>query len=702
MSAHTLYLCEKPDQGRTIAQALGGGSKTPGGVIGSGWSVTWGFGHLLTPYMPHDYNEDYKKWEWEPLPIVPEKFKFKAKDGMATKQIAVIRKMMASATEVVISTDADREGELIAYEILNELKWKGVTKRLWLSDLTLPAVKKALGSLKDAQETKPLYWAAAGRTYADWLVGMNMSRAATLKLAAYGAKPMSVGRVQTPVLALIVDLERKIDKFKAEDYFEITAIVKASSGSLRMRHAPAAEKRIKDEASAKALLDKVQGARGPLTVKTEAKKQAPPPLLDLNALQQECNSRFSWSADKALKVMQALYETHHVLTYPRTDSTALPQEHKVNIPVIAEHLSGVPEFSGLLTNHVRVQMVGGARSSVYDDKKVTAHHAIVPTNQGADLGKLSPDELKLYLLVSRYWISAHLPDMEYLQTTVEMDANGVPLRASGRQITAQGWKVAFQTAAGQEEKKDEDEDEDTTEESDEATLPPLKNGEPGEVTKATLDRKKTKPPSRFTERSLLAAMKNVAAHVDDPAAKKRLKETSGIGTSATRANVIETLKTREYIRIKKRQITPTETAYVLIDAMRAVAPGYADPAMTAQWEDVLEMIASGGEPALMKRFVDGIASAVREDVQKIKDSGMQRMASTGGNTRPGSKAGAAGQKRKPNPEWEKAIAKGTPIKVEFDKRDKAKELGASWDKDRKTWVIPAGMDQAPFKKAGYL
>lgn len=695
MANDTLYLCEKPDQGRNIAKALGGGRKAEGGITGNGWSVTWGFGHLLTPYMPHDYDEDLKRWEWEPLPIVPPKFLFKAKDGMAKKQINNIRKFFKNAGEVVISTDADREGELIAYEILNELKWNGPTKRLWLSDLTLPAVQKALSALRDASETKPLYWAAMARTYADWIVGMNMSRAATLKLAAPGAKPMSVGRVQTPVLAMIVDLERKIEKFKPEDYFEITAKVQAASGTVAMRYAPPPEKRIKDQAQANALLAKVKGAQGPLSVKTEAKKQAPPALLDLNALQQECNSRFGWSADKSLKVMQALYETHHALTYPRTDCQVLPEEHKANIPTIAGHLSKVPEFSHLLSEHAQTEMTGMTRGSVYNDKKVTAHHAIVPTNQATDVSALTSDEKKLYLLVSRHWLAAHMPDMEYLQTTIGMDANGVPLKASGRQITKTGWKAAFQSPSGKEE--DAAEEDGAGEEEANANLPPLKDGETGTVSDANLDKKKTKPPQRFTEKSLLQAMKNVAAYVEDSAAKKKLKETSGIGTPATRANVIETLKARDYIRIKKRQLTPTETAFVLIDAMRATAPGYADPAMTAQWEDVLEMISKAENMDLMKKFVGGIASVVKTDVAAIKNSGIKRMAGDGKK-----KGGKTFTGPKLDGDWKAKIAKGTPLKVPFDDKDKAKEMGARWDGDRKTWVVPEGVDQTPFKSAGWL
>ncbi|MFZ3584228.1 DNA topoisomerase 3 [Loktanella sp. DJP18] len=692
MAQNTLYLCEKPDQGRKIAEALGGGKKVDGGITGEGWSITWGFGHLLTPYMPHDYNPDYKRWEWEPLPIVPAKFLFKAKDGLATRQIGFIRTLMKQATEVVISTDPDREGELIAYEILNELKWTGPTQRLWLSDLTLPAIKKALASLRDAAETKPLYWAAMARTYADWIVGMNMSRAATLKLAAPGGKPMSVGRVQTPVLAMIVDLERKVTGFKSEDYFEISAAVQTASGTVAMKFAPPAEKRITDLAQAQALLARCQGAKGALSVKTEAKKQAPPPLLDLNALQQECNSRFGWSADKALKVMQALYETHQALTYPRTDSQALPEEHKNNVPVISKNLGALSEFKHLVTESSSLI----ERSTVYNDKKVTAHHAIVPTNQATDLSKLTVDEKKLFLLVARYWFAAHLPDMEYLQTTITLDANGVPLRAGGRQITKLGWREAFLSPTGQEQDAAEAEEGAESETEDDVTLPPLKDSENGTVTKSQLDKKKTKPPARFTERSLLQAMKNIAAYVEDSAAKKKLKETSGIGTPATRANVIETLKVRDYIKIKKRQISPTETAFVLIDAMRATAPGYADPAMTAQWEDVLEMISQAENMDLMKKFVGGIAGVVRTDVAAIKDSGIKKMV---GTPKPGAKVFSG---PKLEGDWKAKIDNGTPINVPFDDKTKAKDMGARWHADKKSWVIPEGVDHTPFKSAGWI
>jgi len=683
MTARTLYLCEKPDQGKIIAKALGGGSKTQGGISGNDWIVTWAFGHLLTPFMPQDYDENLKRWEWDSLPIVPEKFRFKAKDGMSAKQLGAIRKHARSATEIIIATDADREGELIAYEILNDLGWKGSTRRLWLSDLTIPAVQKALSRIKPASETRPLYWAAAARTYADWIVGMNLSRAATLKLAARGGKPMSVGRVQTPVLTMIVDLERKIQNFKPEDYFEIRATVSAPGGSFTMRHAPPQEKRIKDRKAADALRARAEGARGPLSVKTEARKQAPPALPDLNALQQECNSRFGWSADKTLKVMQALYETHHVLTYPRTDSRALPEEHKANVPVIAGNLAGIPELGELAALLGQPQI----RSSVYDDSKVTAHHAIIPTNQAARLEDLTDDESRLYLLVARFWMAVHMPDLEFLQTTILLDANGVPFRATGRQVTRSGWKAVF-SGVPEGERDDKEAEQDDADAA--VALPPLKDKDPATVARAEVETRTTKPPARFTEKSLLQAMKNVAAYVDDPAAKKRLKETSGIGTPATRANVIETLKAREYIKLNKRQIVPLENGFVLVDAMRAAAPSYADAATTAQWEDVLDAIATGTDPAMTKRFVAGIADLVRKDLEILKTSDLQRIAAA-----PASGPRTASRSRRPPPE-------GKVLKVPFEAREKAKAMGARWNGEKKKWVVPDNVDATPFRDAGFL
>lgn len=694
MAGPTVYLCEKPDQARKIAAGLGAPAPKGGYIeTGGGALVTWGFGHLLSPKMPEDYDESLKAWNWDTLPIVPERFEFKPREGGARKQLRIIADLFKRAGEIVVATDPDREGELIAYEILTQMRWKGPVKRLWLSDLTPSAIKKALGELKEGDETKPLYFAALARTCADWLVGLNMTRAATLKLRSGGGKPISIGRVQTPTLALIVRLERKILNFKPEDYYELTAEMRSAEGhAFKLRHAPAPEKRIMDKAIAEKMASQATGATGPLSVTTEEKRQGPPPLFDLNLLQQEANGRFAWPADKTLKVAQALYETHEILTYPRTDSSALPEDHKNRIPQILTNLFGIDELA-----HLEPAMKEPVlRDTVYDDKKVSAHHAIVPTLKAARMSALSKDEADLYLLVARRFMAAHLPDHRYRSTIIEFDARGIPFRASGRVPTFDGWKAAF---AGLPEEDKESDEKEAGEEDEEnmGTLPPVNDGEQAKAESVAVNKKTTQAPKRFTEKTLLKAMKNVAQYVDDEAARKRLKQTSGIGTPATRANIIETIKTRGYIATKKRQIAPTDVGMGVIDALEASIPAYCDPVLTAAWEDVLEDIAT--RKAKTGEFVAAIASTVRKDVLLLKDK--EGLKTVGGDA---PARGAQGPKgpRLSVEQRAKALADGTPLKVPFEKKDKAKQLGAVWNPDKKVWMVPPNADLEPFRAAGWL
>ena len=714
MDGFRLYLCEKPDQGRIVAKALGNPQPQDGYIVcDNNCVVTWAFGHLLEQKMPEDYNEEFKSWKWETLPIIPAPFEFKLRDR-AAKQFRTIGDLFKKAGEIIVATDADREGELIAYELIVHLRWKGPIRRLWLSDLTIPAVQKALAALRPGDETKPLYHAALARMCADWLVGINMSRAATLKLRSGPGKPLSIGRVQTPTLALIVRLERKIVNFKPQDYYELSAEVGTQGGhTLKMRHAPPPEKRILDRQAIDALCQRAQGAKGTLSVQVEDKVQGPPSLFDLNLLQQAANSAFGWSADHTLKIAQALYETHQALTYPRTDCTALPNEHTNNIAPILTHLLGQQQLAHLRPACSKPLV----RRSVYDDAKVTAHHAIVPTTQAANLSKFSDDEAKLYLMVARTYIAAHLPDHRYLATSIEFVAGGVPFRATGRQPTVSGWKEAFQ-GAPQMEDPDEAEDE------DKSPLPPVRDGEGALARKVTVDKKTTTPPKRFTEKSLLQAMKNIASYVEEASAKQRLKQTSGIGTPATRSGIIETLKVRDYIKVQKRQLCPTDTAMSLIESLELAVPDYADPAQTAAWEDVLEAIAEN--KASTPRFIEAIAAKVRTDLQTLKDkTDLKTVASTLGSNRPGpggsgktfgnggKQAGgktyggkpASGGSQGPrmnDADRKKALSQGTALKVSFDDREKAKSLGAMWDTDRKIWVAPAGADLSGFRKAGFV
>ena len=718
MGGFRLYLCEKPDQARTVAKALGNPQAKDGYILADDNSVvTWAFGHLLEPKMPEDYNPDLKAWNWETLPFIPSPFEFKTRDARSQKQFRVISELFKKAGEIIVSTDADREGELIAYEIITQLRWKGPIRRLWLSDLTLPAVKKALAALRPGDETKPLYYAALARMCSDFLVGINMTRGATLKLRAPGGgKALSIGRVQTPTLALIVRQERKILTFKPTDYFELLAEVVTREGHvLRMRFAPPPEKRILDRSRAEALAQQASGGRGALSVEVEEKTQAPPALFDLNLLQQAANTAFGWSADHTLKIAQSLYDGTNgageaLLTYPRTDSSALPEEHTANIAPILSHLLRQPDLAHLRASCAKPLV----RKSVYNDEKVTAHHAIVPTAHPADLSKLSGDERQLYMLVSRTFIASHLPDHRYMATSVGFDSNGVPFRATGRQPTVSGWKEAFQGGPSLEDKDEAGEDDEAK-----SPLPPVKDGDAAAARQVQVEKKTTTPPKRFTEKSLLQAMKNIAAYVEDAAAKQRLREKSGIGTPATRAGIIETLKARDYIKVQKRQLVPTDTAMSLIESIESAIPDYADPAQTAAWEDVLEAIELG--KATAPRFIEAIAAKVRSDLATLKDRADLKQVAGGATRRPqGSQGGQSGGPRRPqsggqgggqggpprprmsDDERKAALSKGTPLKVSFGDKDKAKQLGAVWDGDRKVWVAPAGADLTAFRNAGFV
>lgn len=702
----TVYLCEKPDAARMVANAIGDPKPCQGGFTARGNTVvTYAFGHLLSTYEPHEYDERFKSWDWENLPIIPDPFKFKPKDGKASSQLKVIGGYLKEADRVVMATDADREGELIGYEILKFLKWKGPTQRLWISDLTPAAIRKALAELKPIEETTPLAHAALARQRADWIVGMNMTRAATNKLQTRGQRGvLSIGRVQTPTLALIVRREFEIRNFRPEPYFDISIEVRTAAGHvLRLKLMLPPGKRIATREEADAILAAAKGAKGPLRVKEEAKKQSPPPLPDLDRIQQQCNIRFGLSADKTLELVQSLYETHQLVTYPRTDCTFLPEEHKTNVPQIGANVTALPafaSFAGAMASPV-------VRPTVYSDKDVTAHHAIVPTLKEPDLGQLNADEKRVYELICAYWLAAHLPDHEYLAKSVLFQAGGNAFVTRGTTPTVGGWRDVFGGAdEPQESEKGSEEDEDAGKPE---VIPPVRDGEPAEATDGKAMEKQTKPPARFTEASLLKAMKSIASFVEDERAKKVLSATAGIGTPATRANIIKLLKTREYIEVSKRKLLPTEKGIHLIESVRAVVPSYADPVVTAFWEEKLDGIAK--KTVVPDDFVRNIAEKIGKDVALVRDStaiqaapapaggdGGRRDAPRGGAKGPSGRGGGGG-KSFPKGGGSKG---GTPINVPFDKRDEAKRLGARWDGDKKTWYVPADADPAPFKAAGFL
>ena len=587
-----LVLCEKPTQARDLAAVLG---KTGGGdgyIETREATLTWVIGHMLETAPPEVYNPEYKKWKWEHLPILPEQWVLEPRSDRK-KQLRVIRKLVMKASEVVIATDAGREGELIARETLEFVNYRGKTKRLWTSSLDAKSLKKAWAALLDGRDKDGLYAAAQTRQRADWLVGMNLSRAASIALAPRGVV-LSVGRVQTPTLAMVVRRDLDIENFKPRTYFEVVAHVQAANGEVVMRYAPKDdEKRLWKAEDAEAVLGRIQGASGPIQVQTQRKKSAPPALYSLNALQQDCSRRFGLTLKQTLDVAQRLYESK-VITYPRSDCRTLPEEQKPDAPRILSMLAE----TGLLPSPIDDPLY---RKTVFNTAKTNQHdhHAIIPTGEAP--GNLDDLDRKIYDMIALRYAQQFLPDYIYDATVMRLDANGVPLAANGTVPVSLGWKALAGKQEGDEK---------------EPPLPPIEDGERGTVRDAEIEKKQTKPPKPYTEGTLVADMLNIRKYVDDPRLKKILKDTSGIGTEASRPGILETLKKRGYLEEKKvgktRQIRSTELGRRFIEVMPAPIK---NPGVTAAWEDLLEGIARNEQDAA--KVMDQIVQYIRQQIEYI-------------------------------------------------------------------------------------
>lgn len=429
----TIYLCEKPSQASDIAKVLGIRSRHDGYIeTKDGSAVTWAFGHLLEQVEPGAYDEAWgKRWSFDQLPMVPESWKVKPTKG-GSKQLGIVKKLLKTASLVVLATDAGREGELIGREILSHARYRGPVKRFWTSSLTPSDIRKALDDLRPGSSTEPLHEAALARSHADWLVGMNLSRASTLAANVY-REVFPVGRVKTPTLALVVRRHLAIENFKAEVYFELEARVKAAAGEFTMTHAPDAENRIRDKAQAERLAAQARGAQGPLQVTKSVDKEAPPMPFSLPNLQKAANKAFGFSAKRTLELAQALYEKKAV-TYPRTDCTYLAKSQVSEVDQTLEAIGAT--FSGPVS-HVRGVGVQ-VRKNLFDDSKLTDHHAIVPTTMAVPL---TGPEQQLFALIVKQYLQCLLPDAVYDKTVATLDANGVPFKASGRTVVAEGWKA---------------------------------------------------------------------------------------------------------------------------------------------------------------------------------------------------------------------------------------------------------------------
>ena len=592
-----VIVAEKPSVGRDIARVLGCRQNGDGCIVGERYTVTWAIGHLVTLCEPDEIDEKYKKWRMEELPILPDNIPTKV-ISKTKKQFSVIKKLIndKDTERVICATDAGREGELIFHYIYDQAKCKKPIDRLWISSMTDEAIKEGFDTIKPDSEYEGLRKSAVCRSEADWLVGMNASRAFTLRYNAL----LSIGRVQTPTLNILVKRRKEIESFKPVEYYTVTADFGDYSGQWFDEKA-AEEKtanRIDTKEKADALAAKVKGKPARVrSVTSEEKKELPPQLYDLTSLQRDANRTLGFTADKTLKIAQALYEKWKLLTYPRTDSRYLPMDM---IPKLYQTLKALPEpYRGLEAGMERKEDGKLYISKrIFDNSKVSDHHALLSTPKTADLAKLPPDERSLYDMVVRRMLAAFYPAHVYDAVRVITDCEGEAFRTTGRNVKVLGWKALYQQPEQPEKKtrsrKKKDDEEETV------ALPPLNAGDARTVKKAESQQSATKPPAPHTDASLLAAMEHAGREIEDEALRESMKG-AGLGTPATRAAIIERLLQVGYAQRKGRTINATDKGVQLI----AVAPDeIASPEMTGKWELALDEIAKNQRDT--ERFMQGI------------------------------------------------------------------------------------------------
>lgn len=565
-----LVIAEKPSVARDIAAVLGKVTRKEGYMEAGDYTVTYAVGHLVGLADADAYDAKYKSWRVEDLPILPAEFQLVVLDH-AKAQYKVVAQLLKQAQEVIVATDAGREGQLIYELIARQSGYKGVAKRLWLSSMTESAIQEAFGRLRSNQEYQPLYAAAVSRSEADWLVGINATRCMTVQA---GTK-LPVGRVQTPTLAMIVDRDLAIEQFVPVPYFEVVATFAAEAGEYKGKWTRDKQTRLDDQVAAAAIVDKVRGKTGRIVrVETKPKTEQPPQLFDLTSLQRKANQLWGFTADQTLKLAQALYETHKVLTYPRTDSRYISQDIVPTLPDRLQAAATTVPISNLIGSAISQP---GKR--VVDDKKVTDHHAIIPTDKRP--GSLNDEERKLYELVSRQTLAALLPAAEWSLTTIETLVERENFRTTGRTLVSPGWRAALGDQADDEKRDEED---------DTSLLPAVKQDDPSSVTSVEALAKQTKPPGHFTEASLLAAMESAGKQIDDAGLAEAMKE-RGLGTPATRAATIEKLKRDGLIQVQKKQLTATQKGRELITAIPITV--LKSPELTGEWEAKLKRMEQG-------------------------------------------------------------------------------------------------------------
>ena len=582
-------IAEKPSVAREIASILGANTKRDGFYEGNGYAVTYTFGHLCTLLEPKDYKPHWKSWDLNNLPMLPERFDTKVTgDAGIRKQFNIVKSLFDKASVVINCGDAGTEGELIQRWVINQCNYKGEVQRLWISSLTEEAIKEGFKNLKPSEQYDNLYYAGFSRAIGDWLLGLNATRLYTVKYGGY-KQVLSVGRVQTPTLAMIVNRYVEITNFNPQPYWELQTTYRNTLFNYE-------DGRFLKQEDGQILANKVKESDFEIVsvVKKKGKEYAPK-LFDLTGLQVYCNNKFGFSADETLKMVQKLYEMK-VVTYPRVDTTFLPNDV---YPKIAGILSKLTKYSEL-TQPLLGQKIKKSKR-IFDDQKVTDHHAIIPTGIQ---GNLQYNQQQVYDIITRRFIGAFYPDSDVSNTAVIGKAADVPFKTTGKEILTKGWRVAFETEESKIKK----------ELNEQVTLPSFVKGEKG-VHEPSFLEKETKPPRNFTEASLLRAMETAGRHVDDDEMRELMKE-NGIGRPSTRASIIETLFRRKYIERKKKLVLPTQTGIDLINIIDNELLKSAE--LTGRWEKRLKEIERGEFNAgnfinNMKKMVDELVYEVRSN-----------------------------------------------------------------------------------------
>lgn len=592
-------ITEKPNVAKDIAAILGAGKKEAGYYEGNGYQVTWTYGHLCTLKEPHDYTDLWKRWSMVHLPMIPPKFGIKLIPSQNyERQFNVIRTLFSNADEIINCGDAGQEGELIQRWVMQKAGVKCPVKRLWISSLTDQSIRDGFKHLRPSADFDNLYFAGLSRAIGDWILGMNATRLYSLKYSRPGAV-LSIGRVQTPTLALVVQRHFEIANFRPEDFWELKTLYRGATFN-------ATRGRFKSEAEASELLEAIR--QQPFTVTSvEEKKgrEAPPRLFDLTSLQVECNKLWGWTAEVTLRHIQSLYEKK-VTTYPRVDTTYLSDDIYPTVPGILRAMTPYAPLTAPLLQLPRLPK----SKKVFDNTKVTDHHAIIPTGQSPQV--LVGDERQLYHLIAKRFIAAFYPDCEFNQTNVTGEAGGVQFKASGKVVTNPGWRQLYSRPGEMAQEADAD-----------SILPHFDKGESGPH-EPSMAKKTTQPPKYYTEGTLLRAMESAGKTVDDEALREAMKE-NGIGRPSTRAAIIETLCKRNYIIRKKKNIMVTQAG---IDLIATISEELLKSAkLTGIWESRLRRIERGEYSAT--EFIDELKVQIDRIVRDVMSDNSQRHIETG-------------------------------------------------------------------------